>query len=120
MADIGCLNFDFGARNMNSTITIPNAPSADDMGKAITLRQLRDRLSAIIADNERSGRDERNEHPVVVCVSGGTTPSGRMREDAYVPVQHALGSSLRIRTDDGYYADTMEIKSVRNPPPRRK
>jgi len=65
----------------------------------MSLVELRDRLSDIIAENDRRGWSERNDLPVYVQIE--RSKPNRSVENHYVPIQYALGSMCRMLDQDG-------------------
>ena len=69
--------------------TEPNEWGMSDRPDALSLIALRDRLSAIIAENEREGRSERNDCPVVLEFKRG-------RNSWYIPVNNVWGGLMSV------------------------
>ena len=83
---------------------------AELLKKALTLRQLRDRLTEIIRYHDQQGWSERNDQPVIMAIHQTETPKGRRRYPAHVPVMHASSGTLGIDVDEsGRYKSTTEL-----------
>jgi len=89
--------------NNANTINRNLIPTDSQIEKAITIRKLAARLNALVAemdaeDAERRSRglDERTraDLPLMVRIDQETTPTGRLRDEAYVPVRSMGGGSM--------------------------
>jgi hypothetical protein len=67
----------------------------------MSLRALRDRLTAIIEENERRGWSERNDLPTVIAIEQPKTPTGRLRPDQHHPIHRAESCMFGLPTDEG-------------------
>lgn len=70
----------------------------------MTITQLRNRLNAIIAENEQRGRAERNELPVLVETHERyQTPTGKRKDRrAFFPLESASSSRLHFSPGSGF------------------
>lgn len=77
--------------------------------RQMTLRQLRDRLTAIIEENDARGWSDRNDKPVCVQVHQTKTPSGRTRKSRFLPIAWAPDSLMGIHAKDGTRVDVIAV-----------
>jgi len=98
-------------KNANNTIARNLTPTAAQVEKATTIRKLADRLNALVAqmDSEAAALSERGvdwldtgskaDLPLVTEIVQEKTPTGRLRENAYVPVRGIGDGAFGISRD---------------------
>jgi hypothetical protein len=89
-------------------------PTKNELSEATTIRKLAARLNTLVKEFDARG-DGRADLPLVVEVRQLPTPTGRLREDAYVPVRFASSTRMGIYDSDADRVDvTLLIDAIDN------
>lgn len=84
-------------------------PSNSQIEQATTMRKLAARLNALVAEMDAEDAERRSrgldqpvraDLPLVVEIKQENTPTGRLRDDAYVPVRGIGNGSMRGLSGD--------------------
>jgi hypothetical protein len=67
-----------------------------EQGQAMSIRELRDRLTEIIEENDAHRRSHRNDLPIMIETPLARTPSGRLRHSEWAPLQYAHSSMMGL------------------------